>query len=297
VGFLGAWFFLTLAPTSSVVPILDMVAERRMYLPLAAVVTLTVIAAWNGLSTLSRRFKLTPTTLGWAFFALVAGALAWRTAQRNYDYHSEIAIWTKTTRQRPQNGRAWSNLGLSYFKAGRFDSAVACLQRAIELLPTYALARATAYTNLANVRFAQGRYSESITHLSEALCLNPYNADAHNDLACALKQVGDREQAMVHFRTAIRLQPDHALAHYNMSLLLTDLGDFYEALRELQTARRLLPDRPEIPFKLGVLLSNHGRYSEACANFTEALRLKPDFEQARQYLRFCEEKGRKPERR
>src|SRR4029077_8892669 len=111
VGFLGAWFFLTLAPSSSVVPILDMVAERRMYLPLAAVVTLTVIAAWNGLSTLSRRFKLTPTTLGWAFFALITGALAWRTAQRNHDYHSEIGIWTDTTRQRPQNGRAWTNLG------------------------------------------------------------------------------------------------------------------------------------------------------------------------------------------
>jgi protein O-mannosyl-transferase len=294
VGFLGAWFFLTLAPSSSVVPIQDMVAERRMYLPLAAVVTLTVIVAWNGLSTLSRRFKLTPTTLGWAFFALIAGALVWRTALRNNDYQSDIAIWTKTTRQRPQNGRAWGSLGVSYFEAGQFDSAVACLERAIELLPTYALARATAYKNLANVRFAQGRYSESITQLSEALRLNPYDADAHNDLACALQQLGDREQAMVHFRTAIRLKPDHALAHYNMSLLVTDLDDFDEALRELQTARRLLPDRPEILFKLGVLLSDHGRYSEACANFTEALRLKPDFEQARRYLRFCEEKARKP---
>jgi tetratricopeptide (TPR) repeat protein len=82
-----------------------------------------------------------------------------------------------------------------------------------------------------------------------------------------------------------------------MGVLLTDLGDFDEALRELQTALRLLPDRPEIPFKLGVLLSNHGRYSEACANFTEALRLKPDFHEALQYLRFCEEKRRKPETR
>ena len=88
-----------------------------------------------------------------------------------------------------------------------------------------------------------------------------------------------------------------ALAHYNISLLLTDLGDFDEALRELQTARRLLPDNPEIPFKLGVLLSNHGRYSEACANFAEALRLRPDFDEARQYLRFCEEKRRKSETR
>jgi Flp pilus assembly protein TadD len=296
VGFLGAWFFLTLAPTSSVVPIQDMVAERRMYLPLAAVVTLTVITAWNGLLTLSGRFKLTPTTLGWAFSALITGALAWRTAQRNHDYYTEIAIWTDTTRQRPRNGRAWSNLGSSYYKAGRFESAVVCFQRAIELLPTYALARATAYANLAKVRFAQGRYSEAITHFSEALRLNPYNADAHNDLACTLQELGDLEQAMVHFRTAIRLQPDHAIAHYNMSLLM-DLGDFDEALRELQTARSLLPDRPEILFKLGVLLSNHGRYSDACANFTEALRLKPDFEQARQYLRLCEEKRHKSETR
>jgi Flp pilus assembly protein TadD len=297
VGFLGAWFFLTLAPSSSVVPIQDMVAERRMYLPLAAIVTLTVIAAWNSLSILSRRFKLTPAPLGWAFFALIAGTLAWRTAQRNHSYHSEIAIWTETTRQRPQNGRAWNNLGLSYYNARRFDSAVACFQRAIELLPTFSLGRASAYGNLGKTRFLQGRYSEAITHLSEALRLNPYSADAHSDLANALRQLGDREQAMVHFRTAIRLQADHGLAHYGMGLLLRDFGDFDEALRELQTARRLLPDRPEIPFELGLLLSNHGRYAEACANFTEALRLKPDFEEALQYLRFCEEKRRKPETR
>ena len=295
LGFLGAWFFLTLAPTSSVVPIQDMVAERRMYLPLAAVVTLAVIAAWNGLSRLSRRFKLTATTLRWAFFGLIAGALAWRTVQRNEDYHSEIAIWTDTTRQRPQNGRAWSNLGTSYFKAGRFDSAVASLQRAIELLPTYSSARVIASANLGSVRLAQGRYSDAITHLSEALRLNPNDAEAHNDLACALRQLGDREQAIVHFRTAIRLKPEYALAHYNMGLLLTDLGAFDEALVELRTARRLLPDRPEILFKLGVLLSDRGLYSEACANFTEAVRLKPDFEGALQYLRFCEEKARRSE--
>src|SRR3989442_14975373 len=45
-GFLGAMFFLTLAPTSSVVPILSEVgAERRMYLPLAAIVVLAVVLA------------------------------------------------------------------------------------------------------------------------------------------------------------------------------------------------------------------------------------------------------------
>jgi hypothetical protein len=49
-GFLGVWFFVTLAPTSSFVPIATEVgAERRMYLPLLAVVALAVVAvsaAW-----------------------------------------------------------------------------------------------------------------------------------------------------------------------------------------------------------------------------------------------------------
>ena len=37
--FLGAWFFLILAPSSSVLPIVtEVAAEHRMYLPLAAVI-------------------------------------------------------------------------------------------------------------------------------------------------------------------------------------------------------------------------------------------------------------------
>jgi len=61
---------------------------------------------------------------------------------------------------------------------------------------------------LGSVRLAQGRYRDAITHLSEALRLNPKDAEAHNDLARALRQLGDREQAMVHFRTAIRLKQE-----------------------------------------------------------------------------------------
>ena len=45
LGFIGAWFLLILAPTSSVIPVsTEIIAEHRMYLPLAAVVTLGVLA-------------------------------------------------------------------------------------------------------------------------------------------------------------------------------------------------------------------------------------------------------------
>ena len=46
LAFPGVWFFLILAPTSSVMPIHDLCFEHRMYLPLAAVVALTVTGAY-----------------------------------------------------------------------------------------------------------------------------------------------------------------------------------------------------------------------------------------------------------
>src|SRR5262249_29940874 len=45
-GFLGAWFFLPLAPTSSIMRIADLAAERRMYLPLAALAVLAAVGGW-----------------------------------------------------------------------------------------------------------------------------------------------------------------------------------------------------------------------------------------------------------
>ena len=64
-GFLGAWFFVTLAPSSSIVPIhTEVGAERRMYLASMAVVVLIVVAVhrWVGpqSSCLGRRRSLGP---------------------------------------------------------------------------------------------------------------------------------------------------------------------------------------------------------------------------------------------
>src|SRR5205085_3611363 len=61
VGFLGAWFFLILAPTSSVMPIADLAFEHRMYLPLAAVVALCIIGGYRLGQAFIRRFAQSAT--------------------------------------------------------------------------------------------------------------------------------------------------------------------------------------------------------------------------------------------
>ena len=94
-----------------------------------------------------------------------------------------------------------------------------------------------AYASLGDVRFAQGRDSEAITDLSEALRQNPYNADASQQTfgKLALQRLRPARAGDGSFPyLALFFQPDNALAHYNMGLFMDQQID--KALRELLIA-------------------------------------------------------------
>ena len=93
-GFLGAWFFLILAPTSSFLPLQESAAfEHRMYLPLAAVVTGMVAGACLAGQWLARHATIPPATLravGACMAACAAIALGIVAFQRNEKYRSDL---------------------------------------------------------------------------------------------------------------------------------------------------------------------------------------------------------------
>ncbi|MBU0718404.1 MAG: tetratricopeptide repeat protein, partial [Planctomycetes bacterium] len=139
-GFLGAWFFVILAPTSSIIPIKDLAFEHRMYLPLAAVVIVTLVL----LDGLLRRFsEASPGRSGQMRFVRVAlvvvvvGALGGRTLERNTDYRSRVSMWQDVVAQRPTNARAYCNLGVALTEEGRDNEAVVACRKAVELDPTF----------------------------------------------------------------------------------------------------------------------------------------------------------------
>ncbi|MGO8702998.1 MAG: glycosyltransferase family 39 protein, partial [Candidatus Brocadiia bacterium] len=112
-GFAGAWFFLVLALTSSIMPIRDLAFEHRMYLPLAALIVPATVAAYLLIERLARRPPETDAPLGRAggviaiaLVVAVAGTFGALTFLRNRDYRSAIAIWKDTTDKRKDNARA-----------------------------------------------------------------------------------------------------------------------------------------------------------------------------------------------
>jgi hypothetical protein len=127
-GFLGAWFFLILSPTSSVLPnFTEIAAERRMYLPLAAVVVLTLAFLWK----LPRRGVVV---------ALLATVLGGLTIARNQTYRSAVAVWSDAVAKRPENPRAHVFLGQAYADAKDWNNAWAEDDAALRLSPDLTMA-------------------------------------------------------------------------------------------------------------------------------------------------------------
>ena len=157
VGFLGAAFFLVLAPTTTILPLASQTtAEKRMYLPLAAVLTLVVLggaAAWRRLG--SGRGAGWPGRAPLLAAALVIVALGSQTVRRNHDYRSGVAIWSDTVAKRPDNARAHYNLGRELALRRDAAGALAQFDRSLELDP----GQPDTHRIRAFARFALGRYA------------------------------------------------------------------------------------------------------------------------------------------
>ncbi len=264
VGFVGAWFFVILAPSSSIVPVATQtMAEHRMYLPLAAVIMLFVC----GLHALMRRSALTLTLT----FILTL-PLGWLTFHRNNDYRSSQAIWSDTVAKCPDNARAHSNLGFALFEAGRIPDAIVHFQRALQLKPDYA----EVHNNLGNALIADGRAGEAIPHFEAALRLNFSPAEVHHNLGSALASAGRLEEAIDQYRIGLRLNPGFSEAHNNLGIALARLQCPREAATEFQEAVRLDPNNGQAWSNLGNVLLQLGRTAEAIAPYEESLRHLPD---------------------
>jgi tetratricopeptide (TPR) repeat protein len=201
--FFGGWFFLVLAPTSSVIPVVNAaVAENRAYLPSVAVVAGVVV----GLG-----FFLPRNAARLAYVALGATA-AWATHARNLDYADAITLWTDTVEKAPGNPRAHGHLGFALYAQGHTDAALRHYREALRMDPE----RAAHHTGT-GVILAQmpGGLEAARHHLSEALRLKPDEAEAHANLGTVLSLMGrDLKVAEWHLREALRLSPDDAGAWF-----------------------------------------------------------------------------------
>lgn len=274
LGFLGAWFFAILAPSSSLVPLATQTqAEHRMYLPLAALVVLVVFA-----------FHRMMARLGWrargaaGLVLLVALALGWRTHARNRDYQSELAIWDANIRNWPQSDRAYLTRGSVYWQMQRYDEAIRDYDRSLELNPR----SAKAYVGRGNVFDDQGQHDQALKDFDKAIVLDPKLADAYDGRGSVMLTKGRLDQALRDLDQAIALDPGYANAYLNRARAHEAKRELDAAIRDYGMVIKLQPDFSLAYNDRGNALQGRGRYAEAVEDYGQAIALKPDFAAAYQ---------------
>jgi tetratricopeptide (TPR) repeat protein len=260
VGFLGAWYFAALAPTSLIPGMTQRIVEHRMYLSLAPLVALVVAAVY-----------LRGGRRGLAALLALAAGLGLLTFRRNADYRSEIALWADTATKRPANAGAHASLGAALADAGRMAEAIHEDEAALRLRPNYLTAR----NNLGTALIAVGRVGEAIQHLEESLRQDSDDAQAHLNLGVALDLLKRTPEAMSHYEAAVRGDPNLAQAHNNLGDALSRSGRNAEGIVHLQEALRLKPGYVDAHYNLAAALARAGRLKEAQAQFEAGLVLKP----------------------
>ena len=271
-GFLGAWFFGILAPTSLAPGTTQMIVEHRVYLSLAAVSVVVVV----GLGSVRRK----SSWLG----LVAAAALALLTIDRNDDYRSDVALWRETIAQRPANPLAHYMLAGAWERVGEPARAAASYEEALRLKPDFSVG----HEHFGELLLRLSRRAEAIAHFEAALRLQPEFADAHMNLGNALLAEGRVDAALGHLAAAARLAPGVAEVRYNHGNGLAAAGRRAEAIVELEAALQLVPGAPAVHTaahaQLATALALSGRPAEALAHFEAVLRARPDDAEAHHNL-------------
>jgi protein O-mannosyl-transferase len=278
-GFLGAWFFLILAPSSSLVPIrTEIAAERRIYLALAAVLVLLVIGAdalrrrvasnsdsppaWAGL--LERRW-------GWVL-AVIAAVLLIATFQRSRVYAKPEMLWRDVVVKAPQNPRGYDNLAAVLLEENppREAEAEALLRRAIALDSTYL----PAWTNLATVVAQREHVTEAEQLLEHVLRISPGFVLATRRLGMLLAATGQDARAIPYLeREAAEFPTEESLLALASAYVAT--GRLDDATAAFRRVLQLDPQRTDVIRDLGGVLVEQGRGAAAVQYLEDAVQREP----------------------
>lgn len=126
----------------------------------------------------------------------------------------------------------------------------------------------------------QMRGKNALHALKKAADLLPKDAEAHGNLAAALRAGGRLEEAVASGRRAVQIKPDFAAGHNNLGVALQDLGRLAEAAASYRRALEIKPDFAEACNNLGGALKEQGLLDDALESYRRALQLKPDFSRA-----------------
>ncbi|HLX43331.1 MAG TPA: tetratricopeptide repeat protein [Bryobacteraceae bacterium] len=222
-------FLLLLSPTSSVVPIQDVLAEHRLYLP------------FIGLALVAVEFlrRLTFTNLVWASAAALLFCCA-LTYKRSYVWQSPLTLWQDSVTKSPDKYRPRFQLAYAQFSARRCPAAVQSYEVASRLAPIDE-------TLLIDWGLALGcasRWQEALAKMQQARQFKN-SAHIHTQIAMVDANLKHMDDALNELDEAEKIDPNFDPIYAYRGQVFAFQGNTAAAMSEFRRALALNPDNPD----------------------------------------------------
>ena len=269
------WFLIALSPTSSIIPLNQVMNEHRLYLPGVGMALLL-----GALLCGPRMRRITP------FAAVVLAAL---TLSRNLDWGDSVRLWRSAVEVSPDSDGAWNALGAQLRRTGDLDGAERAFRRSLEINPR----SWGASFNMGTLYLTRGRSNrdrdrdlrEAQRWLELSLELRPGAQRSRWYLAEVLYAMGRPAQAAQAFGALAGLNPRlHEMTRYPLARIALDRGDLAGASQLYSEALRHGTDPVAALLGQARVALREGEPKQAVGNAKRAMETRPHNPQPHLFL-------------
>lgn len=290
LGFLGLWYFLILAPSSSVMPIKDKIFEFRVYLSIVAVIGLLVMGTYLLGGRLLARLKtddeglaarrhVQASAIASGLVGMLVLSVIWA-GLWVYGMVPTLGAWTLIC---VAAGEAiiFYVIGLAVFRSlhaaddeaqgdeesSGHDSIGYPIGIGAGLCVVLVLTLVSILRNY--------DYRSEISIWEQTLSLRPDNPRAHSNMGVVLLLAAKTEPGLKHLHQSIECDPTFLDAIYNLGVMAGKMNQPYTALEYYRDCLKKDPRYMNARLNLAVALQDLNRQSDALAEYKAILEREP----------------------
>jgi len=257
------FFWIGLLPVANIIPMLYLLQDHYLYMPMMGVAALTGSAAvWLRERLGTGRRKLLYLLLGVPLLALSI-----TTVQRIPVWRDDLSLWSDAVAKEPGSFRAWLGYGDALRLSGQKAAARSALERSLQLSSVYP----NIFESLGDLYTEEGELDKGLALLRTLVEKDPSYVRGWASLGNNYLKRGNYVEAEKAYQQAQSLQPDA----WQVLLLLGDLkrvqGDLDQARNYYEQVELRVDNSAENAYHLACVESLSGKQDFALAWLERAL--------------------------
>lgn len=274
------WFFATLAVTSSIVPIDDLISEDRVYLPSIGIIMATLSGAALLYEHRHRGKSLFSSRIATVIIALAVTGYFVAGHMRNHVWEDKVEFWRDVVSKSPKKARPHYRLGLALLEEPLMNRSLLEQLKTIIDPSTLGIPFPMPSLGTSMQISPENRMlvDEAIGEFRTFIRLRPNSQSGHLELGDALLLRGDEDKAANEYARALALRPKAFQPYLSIGHMNESRGDYETARLNYQKAVSLEPKASMPHMSLAGLNAKEGNYPAALKEYEIVWQLFPDNE-------------------